>query len=98
METASFERSITRLPPSTGFYEPLPKEPAPELAPVPEAQPARISGTTTRAAAVATRTFLFITFLGCHERRSTQPARGGVGRIAAACPGSLALLRTKWYS
>jgi hypothetical protein len=64
METASLERSITRLPPSTGLDEAL--APEPELAPEPDAapQPARTSGTTARAAAAERRTFLFITFLG----------------------------------
>src|SRR5579862_3095998 len=78
METASLERSITRLPPVTGFDEPLAALPDPELVPevlpAPEAQPARISGTAARAAAAERRTLLFIRFLGCRESYGTRPA------------------------
>src|ERR1700733_9827692 len=74
METASLDRSITRLPPSTGFDELLAPEPEPEPEPAAAPQPARTSGTTARAAAAERRTLLFITFLGCHERGGTQPA------------------------
>src|ERR1700756_4033675 len=86
METASLERSITRLPPSTGFDEPLAAEPEPELepepAPTPVPQPARTNGTAARAAAAERRTFLFITFLGCHERALALDQRGETGAAA----------------
>src|ERR1700722_12437258 len=88
METASLERSITRLPPVTGFDEPLAPEPEPEPEPepVPAAapQPARTSGTTARAAAPERGTLLFITFPGCHERGGTQPAERDRRSDAAA--------------
>src|ERR1700733_13557755 len=71
METASLERSITRLPPSTGFDEP----PAAGPEPVPPAAPPAIpSGTPASAAAAESRNLLFIRFLGCHERLGTRPA------------------------
>src|SRR5277367_5488859 len=88
METASLERSITRLPPSTGFDEPLAAEPAPELEPDPaaEPQPARTSGTAASAAATEIRNLFFIRFLGCRERRGTRPAGRGrrCGEISEA--------------
>src|ERR1700748_1524717 len=83
METASLERSITRLPPSTGFDELVAAEPAPVAAP----QPARANGIAAKPAAIKMRSFFFTTFLDCHERRGT-PRQGSAGYSAIFEPWS----------